>query len=184
VADAFGGADIVVANAGVNHVGDVLETTEDEWRRVLDVNLGGVWNTDRAFLPLLIAGGGGAIVNQASVTAAAAMRRVAAYSAAKGGVAALTKSIARDFADRNVRANAILPGTVRTPMVERTFAAREPAGGLEAALAESAARYPRGRLGRPEDIAAMAAFLASDDADWITGATYAVDGGLTAVTGW
>jgi 2-keto-3-deoxy-L-fuconate dehydrogenase len=99
-------------------------------------------------------------------------------------VAALTKSIARDFADRDVRANAILPGTVRTPMVERTFTAREPAGGLEAALAESAAHYPLGRLGRPEDIAAMAAFLASDDADWITGATYAVDGGLTAVAGW
>ncbi|HWK29607.1 MAG TPA: SDR family NAD(P)-dependent oxidoreductase [Solirubrobacter sp.] len=182
VRQAFGGVDIVVANAGVNHVGDILETDPDEWRRVLDVNLGGVWLTDRAFLPLLIAAGGGAIVNQASVTATAAMRRVAAYSAAKGGVLALTKSIARDFADRNVRANAILPGTVRTPMVERTFAARE-SGSVDAALAAAAAAYPRGRLGRPEDIAAMAAFLVSDDADWITGAGYAVDGGLTAVVG-
>jgi NAD(P)-dependent dehydrogenase (short-subunit alcohol dehydrogenase family) len=179
--DAFGGVDVLHANAGVPGAGTALDTTPAEWRRALDVNLTGVWLSIRAALPAMIERGGGSIVTTASAAALAGVPGIAAYSAAKGGVVALTRQVAIDYAPRRVRANAICPGTVRTPLVERTYLDR--AGGdlaaAEAQLRRGGREYPLGRLGRPEEVAALVAFLASDDAAWITGAAYPVDGGVS-----
>jgi NAD(P)-dependent dehydrogenase (short-subunit alcohol dehydrogenase family) len=181
--EAFGPPGVLYANAGVGGVGDAVDTTEEEWHRVLSVNLTGVWLCSKYVLPHMTAAGAGAIVNQASIGGMVGVPRVAAYAAAKAGVIGLTRQMALDFGPAGVRVNAIAPGTVPTPLVQGIW--ESGAGLVEAATlderVELAARlYPLRRLGTPEQIANVALFLASDDAAWVTGAVYVVDGGKTA----
>jgi NAD(P)-dependent dehydrogenase (short-subunit alcohol dehydrogenase family) len=181
----FGRIDVLYANAGVPSAGQVHETSPAEWRRVLDVNLTGVFLSARAVLGDMLSRGSGSILLQASVGGITGVRGIAAYAASKGGVAALAQQMAADYSERGIRVNAICPATILTPLVETVF--RERAGSEEAAAADLAARgrdFPLGRMGGVEDVANLALFLASDEAKWITGAVYPVDGGATAVSLW
>jgi NAD(P)-dependent dehydrogenase (short-subunit alcohol dehydrogenase family) len=181
----FGRVDVLYANAGVPSAGQVHETSLAEWRRVLDVNLTGVFLSARAVLGDMLARGSGSILLQASVGGITGVRGIAAYSASKGGVAALAMQMAADYSEHGIRVNAICPGTILTPLVEAVF--RERAASDEAAAADLAQRardFPLGHLGGVEDVANLALFLASDEAKWITGAVYPVDGGATAVSLW
>lgn len=181
----FGRIDVLLANAGISSVGSVTEVSFDDWQRVLAVNLTGIWLANKAVIPIMQAQGGGSIINQSSITALVGFPSVAAYAAAKGGVVALTRQAAVEYAEQNVRINAICPGTIVTPLVTQTYERR---GGvdskrrlpLDAALQASAERYPMKRLGDVEDVASLAVFLASSESKWITGAILPVDGGYTA----
>lgn len=173
----FGRLDIVYNNAGTMGLGSVADTTEDGWDHAFGVHAKGTFLTSRAALEHM--GPGGAIVNQGSVAALVGVQYLAAYSAAKGAIVALTRSMAVDLAPRGIRANVICPGTVVTPLTESMLRARGD-GDLEAGVALTVPRYPLGRLGTPEDIAAVALFLASDEASFMTGAVVTSDGGMTA----
>lgn len=182
VADELGRIDVLHANAGVAGEGRAHELDRVSWERVIGVSLTGTWLTIKAVLPAMRRAGGGSIVTTASVAAATGVPALAAYSAAKGGVVALTRQVAVDYAPEGIRANCVCPGTVDTALVRDAH--RERAGGdptaAEELLAARAATVPLGRLGTPGDVAALVAFLASEDAAWITGATYVADGGVTA----
>jgi NAD(P)-dependent dehydrogenase (short-subunit alcohol dehydrogenase family) len=171
---AFGRLDTLVNNAAVMVSKAVPELTEDEWDLVLGVNLKGVFLCSRqAILRFRQQGGGGAIVNMASVNSFYAEGGVAAYCAAKGGVQQLTRAMAIDHSAEGIRVNCICPGWIDTPLNAAYFAepgAREFAGRLHAI----------GRIGQPDEIAAVAVFLASDDASFVTGASIVADGGFTA----
>lgn len=176
---AFGHLDVVYNNAGVDARGSVEETEEADWDRCFAVNAKGTYLTSRAAVPHLVAAGGGSIINQASVAALVGIPRFAAYCAAKGAVAALTRAMAVDLSPQGIRVNAIAPGTVFTPLMEPMLRARGD-GDLEVGLARTVVKYPIGRLGTPEEIAAVALFLASDEAGFVTGAVLNADGGMTA----
>lgn len=175
----LGRLDAVYNNAGCDSKGSVINATEDDWDRAMNVNGKGTFLVSQAAIPHLIAAGGGAIVNQGSVAAMVAVPNFASYCAAKGAVVALTRSMAIDLAPHKIRVNVICPGTVFTPLMEPMLRARGD-GDLQAGLAKTLLKYPIGRLGTPEDIARVAVFLASDDAAFMTGATVAADGGMTA----
>jgi NAD(P)-dependent dehydrogenase (short-subunit alcohol dehydrogenase family) len=183
---ALGGIDVVYANAGIAGTGSAETTTWEEWNRVIAVNLTGVWLSSRYALPHMREAGGGSIVNQASVGGIVGVPGIFPYAAAKGGVIGLTRQMAVEYGPLAIRVNALCPGTVPTPLVTATY---EKGGGMgpggpdvdpEERIARAAARYPLGHLGEVSDIANMALFLASDEARWITGGIYIVDGGLTA----
>jgi NAD(P)-dependent dehydrogenase (short-subunit alcohol dehydrogenase family) len=185
---AFGRVDVVFANAGIPGAGNAMELEEEVWNRVIDVDLKGVWLSSKYALRDMVARGSGTIINTASTGGVVGIAGIFPYAAAKGGVVAMTKQLVADFGLRGVRANAICPGVVPTPLVTDTYEARARAGGsrdveadARAALDEAAKKYPAGRLGRVEDVAALALFLASDESSWITGQAIAVDGGYTAV---
>jgi NAD(P)-dependent dehydrogenase (short-subunit alcohol dehydrogenase family) len=175
----FGHLDVLYNNAGVGSVGSVADAEEPDWDRCFAVNVKGTFLTSRAAVPHLEAAGGAAIVNQASVAALVGVAGLAAYCAAKGAVVSLTRSMAVDLAPRRIRVNALCPGTVYTPLMEPLMLARGE-GDLELGLARTAAKYPIGRLGTPEEIAAAALYLASDAASFVTGSIFTVDGGMTA----
>jgi NAD(P)-dependent dehydrogenase (short-subunit alcohol dehydrogenase family) len=144
---------------------------------VLNVNLNGVFFGCKHVIPQMIRQGGGSIVNTASIAGLVGSPNLAAYCASKGGVIALTKEIALDYAKSNIRINCVCPGAIMTPMIER-FVSRAP--NPEKVLENLKIMHPLGRLGKPEEVANAVLFLASDDASFITGAAYPVDGGLTA----
>jgi NAD(P)-dependent dehydrogenase (short-subunit alcohol dehydrogenase family) len=177
-----GRIDAAVANAGIMVEGDILSVSPDDWARVMAVNATGAFLTARAVLPAMLAQGRGALVFTASTVALAGMKGVAAYSASKGAVAALTRQIAADYAARGIRSNAIAPGAVRTPLSESQFRARAAdEAQFQALLDQVIARYPIPRWGTPADIAEVALFLATDRSAWMTGQILPVDGGLLEI---
>lgn len=177
--DWSGRIDACVANAGGMVEGAVTALSLADWTRALTVNATGAFLTARAVLPHLEASGAGTLVFTASTVGLAGMKGVAAYSAAKGAVVALTRQIAADYADRGVRVNAVAPGAVRTPLSESQFRARAAdAAGFEALLEQVIRRYPIARWGRPEEIAEVIAFLATPRSAWMTGQILPVEGGL------
>jgi NAD(P)-dependent dehydrogenase (short-subunit alcohol dehydrogenase family) len=174
---AFGRLDVLYNNAGVSVGGSVLDATDDDWERCWSVNVLGTVVCTRSAVPRMA--GGGAIVNTASIAAQVGVRGLAAYTAAKGAIIALTRSMAVDLAPLGIRVNAVAPGTVVTPMSEELLLARG-GGDREAGIAATVPKYPLGRLGTPEEIAGVALFLAGPGAGFVTGTTVTADGGMTA----
>ena len=173
----FGRLDVLVNNAGFGIPGPVTAITEADWDRLMNTNLKGVFLCARAAIPAMAAGGGGTIVNTGSYTAQAAIADRAAYVASKGGIIALTRAMAIDHVGQNIRVNAVAPGTIGSPYFDAMRAASPDPDGFQRALD---ARAPMGRVGRPEEIAAMILWLASDEASFATGAVFTVDGGSSA----
>lgn len=169
---------IVVNNAGVSHIGTVESTTEADFDRVFSVNVKGAYNCLHATIPHLKAAGGGVVLNMASIAATVGIPDRFAYSMTKGAVVAMTLSVAKDYLKHNIRCNCISPARVHTPFVDGFLAKTYP--GQEAEMfAKLAATQPIGRMAKPEEVAALALYLCSDEAGFITGCDYAIDGGFT-----
>jgi 2-keto-3-deoxy-L-fuconate dehydrogenase len=182
IAADVGPIDVLFNCAGVVHAGTVLECTDEAWHRAIAINATAMFHTIRAFLPGMVARGGGSIINMSSVASSVTgVPNRFAYGASKAAVIGLTKSVAADFVARGVRCNAICPGTVESPsLLGRVRAQAAATGTAEADVrAEFERRQPMGRLGRPEEIAALAVYLASDEAAFTTGTVSVVDGGWT-----
>ncbi len=175
-----GGLDIIVNAAAIHPFGTVLETDLATWNRCMMVNVGSIYLTAHLGIPEMKKRGGGSIINLASVQGSACQRGVVAYAASKGAILSLTRALALDHAADNIRVNSISPGSVRTPMLARSAAHFAPDLSSEEAFARFGASHPLGRIGTPEEVAELAAFLASDKAGFCTGADYLVDGGLLA----
>jgi len=167
---------ILVNNAGIAHVGNALNTTPEDFARVQRVNVNGVAHCTQAALRHMTAKGGGVILNLASTVAQMAIWDRFAYATSKGAVLAMTYSIAKDFLDHGIRCNAIMPGRIHTPFVDGFIAKNYP--GREEEMFEKLSKtQPIGRMGEPDEVATAALFLCSDEASFITGAAYPVDGG-------
>jgi len=180
--EAMHGVDILVNNAGVSHIGNVANTVPEEFQRLYQVNVRGVYFCTRAVVEHMAERGRGVIINMGSVAATAGLADRFAYSMTKGAVVAMTYSIARDYVTKGVRCNSISPGRVHTPFVDGYLAKHYP--GREAEMfAKLAATQPIGRMGEPEEIATLARFLASDEAAFITGTDYPIDGGFLRLHG-
>jgi NAD(P)-dependent dehydrogenase (short-subunit alcohol dehydrogenase family) len=176
-AEDFGGVDVVFNNAGIAVFKGVVDTTDEEWRRVLGVNLDGVFYGIRASVPYLRRRGGGSIIITSSVHGLATGPGIAAYAASKGAALALTRAAALDLAPFNIRVNCILPGAIDTPLHRANLAA---VGDPDEEARKVRAAEPVGRQGRPDEIASAALFLASDESSFATGAPFIIDGGLLA----
>jgi NAD(P)-dependent dehydrogenase (short-subunit alcohol dehydrogenase family) len=176
-AERFGGVNVLYNNAGISpgDDGSVLETTVEAWQRVQDVNTKGVFLCCKHGIPYLLDRGGGSVINVASFVAilGAATSQIS-YTASKGAVLSMSRELAVQFARQNVRVNALCPGPVETPLLLSIF------GDDPAALERRRRHWPTGRLAKPEEIVQAALFLASDESSYVTGATFVVDGGLTA----
>jgi 2-hydroxycyclohexanecarboxyl-CoA dehydrogenase len=175
---AAGDLDILVNNAGMDNFGFFVYVNQEQWRQVLDINLGGVMNCTHAALPGMQERGYGRIVNVASEAGRVGSKGSAAYSAAKAGVIGFTKAIAREAARYGVTSNAIAPGPIETPLL---MGAKEFGEIGEKVIETMKSATQMGRLGQPDEVAAAAAFLASDDASYVTGETLGVSGGLGMV---
>jgi 2-keto-3-deoxy-L-fuconate dehydrogenase len=176
--DAHPVIDVLFNCAGWVHAGTILDTDDDAWRRSFAINVDSMFHLCKAVLPGMLARGKGSIVNMAS--AASSVKGVSnrfAYGATKAAVIGLTKAIAADYVARGVRCNAICPGTVKSPSLEQRVAAL--GGDRDAVWKSFIDRQPMGRLGTPEEIAALAVYLASDEASFTTGAIHVIDGGWT-----
>jgi NAD(P)-dependent dehydrogenase (short-subunit alcohol dehydrogenase family) len=176
-AERFGGIDVLYNNAGISPADDasVLDTTVDAWQRVQDVNAKGVFLCCKHGIPYLLDRGGGSVINVASFVAilGAATSQIS-YTASKGAVLAMSRELAVQFARKGVRVNALCPGPVETPLLLAIY------GDDPDAFARRQVHWPTGRLGKPREIVNAALFLASDESSFVTGAAFAVDGGLTA----
>jgi len=182
-AEAFGGIDILVNSAGVQRYGDVVETDEAVWDEVIDVNLKGMFLTSKHCIPEMRKRGGGAIVNVSSVQAYASQTGVAAYSASKGGINALTRAMAVDHAAENIRVNAVCPASIDTPMLRWAADLFKGQSTQEEIIQSWGRMHPIGRVGTTEEVAELVAYLCSDKAGFITGADIKVDGGMFATFG-
>jgi 2-keto-3-deoxy-L-fuconate dehydrogenase len=176
-----GPVDILFNCAGFVHQGTVLEATDEEFIFAFDLNVRSMMRTIRAFLPAMLERGGGSIINMSSVASSVkGIPNRFIYSASKAAVIGMTRSVAIDFVKQGVRCNCICPGTVASPSLEERIAANAAAAGsVEAARAAFVARQPMGRLGRTEEIAALAVYLASDESQFVTGQALVIDGGIT-----
>jgi NAD(P)-dependent dehydrogenase (short-subunit alcohol dehydrogenase family) len=177
VVEEWGGLDVMVNNAGIGVAATAPETSEEDWDRQMDVNLKGTFFGIKYAVPAMRDSGGGSIINISSVAALVGVPDRAAYCAAKGGILALTRAAAIDHISEGVRVNCIAPGTVDTPWIGRITAGYDDP---EEARARMEARQPHGRFVQPEEIAAVAAYLASDESASAVGACMVVDGGMTA----
>ena len=180
-AEAAGPIDILFNCAGFVHQGTILEASEDDFTFAMELNVRSMFRMIRAFAPGMLDRGAGSIINMASVSSSLkGIPNRAVYSISKAAVLGLTKSVAMDYVTKGVRCNAICPGTVESPsLIDRMQANAAAAGGFDAARAAFIARQPMGRLGTPEEIAKLAVYLASDDAQFVTGQALVIDGGLT-----
>ncbi|GAA2563565.1 SDR family oxidoreductase [Winogradskya consettensis] len=178
VAAEFGGIDILINNAGISAVGTVEANDDDEWQRVLDINVVGVARTTAAVLPYLRRSNHAAIVNTSSIAATAGLVQRALYCASKGAVHALTLAMAADLVGEGIRVNCVAPGTVDTPWVARLLARTDDPSGEKARLA---ARQPTGRLVTAEEVATAVAYLAAPESSATTGMSLAVDGGMSGL---
>jgi NAD(P)-dependent dehydrogenase (short-subunit alcohol dehydrogenase family) len=170
---AFGGLDIAVNNAGIG--GEIAPTEEQSiagWRKVIEVNLNSVFYCMRSEIPAMLERGGGSIINMSSILGSVGIANSSAYVAAKHGVVGLTKSAALEYGERGIRVNSVGPAFIRTPLLEKSM--------NDDALTQLAAVHAVGRLGASEEVAGLVAFLASDEASFLTGAYYLADGGYTA----
>jgi NAD(P)-dependent dehydrogenase (short-subunit alcohol dehydrogenase family) len=180
-----GGLDILVASAGIQTYGTAEDTTEEDWHAVLDVNLSGIYRAAKFAIPHLRARGGGAIVALSSVQGRTPARRVLGYSVSKAGVDALVRSMAVDHAADRIRVNAVAPGPVDTPLLLTADPGRPPAPEppVETDPPAASPDTPQPRIARAEEIAEVVAFLAGRASSYVTGATYAADGGMAATQG-
>jgi NAD(P)-dependent dehydrogenase (short-subunit alcohol dehydrogenase family) len=174
--DRYGRLDVLVANAGIIPLGDILESTVADWDQVMAVDGRGMWLTCKYAIEAMLASGGGAIVCLSSISGVEGQKRQATYGPAKFVASGITKHLAVEWADRGIRVNAVAPGTIRTERVQRL--PHEP-GGVEY-LAAIEQMHPMGRIGEPSEVAAAILFLASDDASFVTGVILPVDGGYLA----
>lgn len=176
VLERFGTIDVLFNNAGIAGIGPLHETSVELWDRVMAVNVRGVFLIARAVVPHMMSAGRGSIINMSSTIAEIGLANRASYAASKGAVLALTRQMQADYAVHGIRVNALLPGTIHTPFVDRYLAESydDPAAGLEALKK----RQLTGDLGRPEDVAAAALFLASDESRFVLGSGLFVDGGV------
>ncbi len=179
----YGGLDIIVNAAAFHPFGTVVETGLEDWNRCMMVNAGSIYLLGHFGIPEMKKRGGGSIINLASVQGHACQRGVAAYAASKGAVHSLTRALALDHAGDNIRVNSISPGSIRTPMLERSAGHFSPGVSVEEVFKRFGDAHPLGRIGTPEEVAELAAFLASDRAAFCTGGDYLVDGGLLAGIG-
>ncbi len=168
--ETYGGLDVALANAAILHIADPLELSEDDFDRVLRVNLKGYFLTNQAAARHMVDHGGGAIINMSSIQALITIPEILSYAVCKGGVKQLTVAMALGLAGRGVRVNAIGPGTIGTEMARSLMTDK-------AASDRIMSRTPMGRMGEPDEVASVAVFLASDDASYVTGETVYVDGG-------
>jgi NAD(P)-dependent dehydrogenase (short-subunit alcohol dehydrogenase family) len=173
----FGRIDILVNNAGIYYQGDVIETPEEEWDKVIAVNLKGVYLCSHYVIPVMLRGNGGVVINVASEAGLVGIAGQVAYNASKAGVISMTKSMAVDFGRQGVRVNAVCPGTTETPMVKNALKKSKDPEKERCKLEEC---RPLNRLGRPEEIAAAILAMASDHLGYATGSILSIDGGYTA----
>jgi 2-keto-3-deoxy-L-fuconate dehydrogenase len=172
-----GNIDVLINNAGVSHIGSLDKTSESEFDRLYNVNVKGLYNCSFAAVQKMLKHGGGVILNMASVAAVVGIPDRFAYTMTKGAVLAMTLSIARDYVDKGIRCNAISPARIHTPFVDGFLSKHYP--GQEVEMFEKlAATQPIGRMGTPEEVASMAFYLCSDEAKFITGGNFPVDGGF------
>ncbi len=181
--DKFGGIDILFANAGYHFNATVLETSDEEWNDIISINLGGVFRAVKYTLPYIIKKGGGSIVLMGSDQSFVGKKSSFAYGVTKGAIGQMTKSLALDYADKNIRVNCVCPATIDTPLSQKAlkgWAKREFDGDLGKAYHLEAKEHPLGRIGNAEEVAEAVYFLASEKASFITGTLLPVDGGYTA----
>jgi NAD(P)-dependent dehydrogenase (short-subunit alcohol dehydrogenase family) len=175
----YGRVDILVASAGVSENRFFLETTPDDWAPLLDINVRGLLNTNRAIAPIMVTQESGAIINIASEAAKQGEKRLAVYSGTKGAVMSFTKAFALEMARFKVRVNAVCPAVTMTPMTSGLYATKSPEDYRQDPIYQAASKfYPLGRLGEAHDIASMITFLASDQCSWVTGQAISVNGGF------
>ena len=178
LAEETGAIDVLFNCAGFVHHGTVLDCEENDWDFSFDLNVRSMYLMIRAFLPAMLESGGGSIVNMSSVASSVkGLPNRFVYGASKAAVVGLTKSVAADFITQGIRCNAICPGTVESPSLQQRIKAQ--GGNYEDVLSAFIARQPIGRIGTPEEIAALAVYLASDESSYTTGVAWSIDGGMT-----